>query len=1048
MTIKEIISTDKAQASLSAMGFSDPARALGNLLTLSDGPLAAALDTVTELVLASPSPTMALNNLERLTGALPPELLERALATTDKTEALVTLCGSSELLVGSVMKHPEFFEALFFGGELQLVKKADVIYGELKEAVSGITDPGEAAMVLRIYKQREFLRIGLRDLLGLADLQEVTASISDLAGASLDAAFEVSLNELKARFGAPIYTDINGNEKEAEFTIIGMGKLGGRELNFSSDIDIIFIYETEEGETAGVEGRPGSGTDFHSFFVKLSTKVSKLINDVTEEGFIFRVDLDLRPDGRSGAMACSLGSAETYYESWGRTWERSAMIKARPVAGSTTLGGEFLKMIEPFVFRKYLDFTTVEEIKEMKEQVDLALLKRSPGTIDVKLGEGGIREIEFFCQALQLIHGGTAKEIREKGTLNALINLNKAKLLDDEAASILRDGYIFLRNTEHRIQIVEGRQTQAIPARDGEVRRLAKMMGFKKEGDKAASRAFMDEYEKITGSVYEIYRSLFYDPSEEISDGVDKEFRLLLTPDSDDEETIERLKNLGFSGTEEVLGSIKFFRDFTTKARLNPRGRLIFEKLVPFMLKEAAATPNPIAALSYLARFTAAIPAKTTFFALLFENPRVTELLVKIFGSSEFLARTLIDRPGAVDNLLAKDLSTPVKSKAELKAELGVLVYGASAGDFEGKLNALRRFKAHEFFRIGVNDLKGGLEPSLISAQMSSLAECALDAAIEISAGELGVRFGAPSGDACFSILGLGKLGAGELGFGSDLDLIFVYSDQEAGAVTDGKKEISNAEYFVKLGQKIISVLTIRTNEGVVFPVDMRLRPSGSSGPLVISKTGFLNYQEGKAELWETQALIKARPAAGDKGFGRELEEALQRIIYSREPGTEDISTLLKIRERMEKEIAKESEDKYNIKTGLGGLVDIEFLAQIMQLKYASKYPSLMKHRTASALEALKDSGLISTEDYGDLSTTYSMLRGLEHNLRIVYDSSGVGAGEGGMIVRGTPELEALARSTGFKGSGDVSASVELLGDYLKRRTKVRELYLKYLNAL
>ncbi len=1048
MTVKEIISSNEAKARLSDMGFRDPARALGNLKTLSKGPLAAALDTVTILVLASPSPTMALNNLERLAGALPPELMERMLGATEKTEALVTLCGSSELLVGSVIKHPEFFEPLFFGGELQSVKGAEVIYGELKEAVSGITDPGEAAKVLRIYKQKEFLRIGLRDLLGLADLQEVTSSISDIAGASLDAAFEVSLKELKARFGAPVYTDPDGNEKEAEFTIIGMGKLGGRELNFSSDIDIIFIYETEEGETTGVTGRPGSGTDFHSFFVKLSTKVSKLINDVTEEGFIFRVDLDLRPDGCSGAVACSLGSAETYYESWGRTWERSAMIKARPVAGSTALGVEFLKMIGPFVFRKYLDFTTVEEMKDMKEQVDLALLKRSPGTIDVKLGEGGIREIEFFCQALQLIHGGTAKEIREKGTLNALIKLSEGRLLDDEAAAVLRDGYIFLRNTEHRIQIVEGRQTQAIPARDGEVRRLAKMMGFKDEGDKSAPRAFMDEYEKITGAVYEIYRSLFYDPSGEISDGVDNEFRLLLTRDSDDEETIERLNKLGFSGPEKVLGSIKFFRDFTSKARLNPRGRLIFEKLAPFMLSEAAKTPNPSAAVSHLERFTAAIPAKTTFFALLFENPRVTELLVKIFGSSEFLSRTLIDRPGAVDNLLAKDLSTPVKTKTELREELGSLVYGVDAGDFEGKLNALRRFKAHEFFRIGVNDLKGGLEPSIISAQMSSLAECALDAAIEIAADELRVRYGAPSGDASFSILGLGKLGAGELGYGSDLDLIFVYSDQAEGAVTDGKKEISNAEYFVKLGQKIISVLTIRTGEGIVFPVDMRLRPSGSSGPLVISKTGFLNYQREKAELWETQALIKARPSAGDRGFGRELEGALQEIIYSREPGTGDISSLLRIRERMEKEIAKEGEDKYNIKTGLGGLVDVEFLAQIMQLKYAARHPSLMKHRTVEALEALRDLELLSPEDYEDLNSAYSMLRKLEQNLRIVFDSSGAGAGEGGVIVRGTPELEALARSTGYRAEGGVSASEELLGDYLKSRSRVRELYLKYLSAL
>ena len=318
---------------------------------------------------------------------------------------LAVICGSSNFLTSIILKNPNYIGWLF-GEGLHCPLSLEALSKELSEKTTGLDSTEAVSRELRLVKQREYLRIGSRDLLRLATLEETTAALSDLASATLDLAVSFSVARLKAAHGSPIYTDHDGEEKEASLTVIGMGKLGGRELNFSSDIDIIYIYSSEKGETAGVEGKDSSSISLHAFFVKASTMATKLISAVTEDGFVFRVDLDLRPEGRSGDVANSLRSAEVYYESWGQMWERAAMIKARPVAGSRVLGEEFLSMIRPFVFRKYLDFTAIEEIKSMKEKIDLSLLRRNPDAIDVKLGAGGIREIEFFCQALQLIHAG------------------------------------------------------------------------------------------------------------------------------------------------------------------------------------------------------------------------------------------------------------------------------------------------------------------------------------------------------------------------------------------------------------------------------------------------------------------------------------------------------------------------------------------------------------------------------------------------------------------------------------------------------------------
>ncbi|MEE8574515.1 MAG: bifunctional [glutamate--ammonia ligase]-adenylyl-L-tyrosine phosphorylase/[glutamate--ammonia-ligase] adenylyltransferase [Thermodesulfobacteriota bacterium] len=1053
MKIIDIISNeDEAQgvADLTALGYGEPERVKKDFTLLSKGPLSASLDSVSALALASPSPERALNSLERVAASVGDSSLKAFLAGEENLARLLFICGSSELISGIFCKHPPLFDELFSGGALSERKDVNLFTEELNESAEHAENSVIMARELRVYKQREYIRIGGRDLLGLADVREVTAELSDLASASLDVALRYELKGLKKSHGAPLYIDENGEEREAELTIIGMGKLGGRELNFSSDIDIIYIYSTDgvsgdkaPGETTGAGDRRGSAISFNMFFVKLAERVTSLINAVTEDGFVFRVDLDLRPEGRSGMIATSLDLAELYYESWGQCWERSAMIKARPVAGSVSLGEEFLKMIKPFVYRRSMDFTAIEEIKSMKEKIDLRLLKKGTDTVDVKLGAGGIREIEFFCQALQLIHGGKLPAIRERSTLKTIEALLIEGLLTRTEAIELTDSYIFLRNVEHRIQLVEGRQTHVIPARTAELTRLAAMMGTHVRAYEKGE-GFMIDYKERTARVYDIYRSLFYSASEELGAGVVDEASPLFSPDITVDEAAPVFTSLGFTYTEAAFSHL---RTVMSGKRLPPRGRVLLEKLVPYMLRRAALSPDPDKALTHLAAFITSIGARTTFFSLLSENLKVVDLLINIFGTSEFLSTTLIKQPGAIDHLLSRDITKPYKTTEEISRDLDEVLKEASG--FEDSLDALRRFKNQEIFRIGVNDVLGELDTRGASEQISSLAEAALDGAYRISKNEVGKRYGSPQEEARFAVLGLGKLGSRELIYGSDLDIVFIYSvtskegkeGSEATMTTEGIgiKEIGVHEYFVKLGQKMISVLTLKTREGSVFEVDMRLRPSGSSGPLVLSERAFLSYQREKAEIWELQALTRVRAVAGDSDYGETLSSLLYGIVSSRGLSTSDIAEIIRIRRRMEDEIAKEGQGRYNIKTGRGGIVDIEFLVQVMQLKYAGEYPELRTPYTMVSLGLLAGLGLIYEAEYNLLKEAYEFLRKIEIKLRIVHDRPE------GSLSEGTEELASLAKRARYDGDDPAGS---LIKDYLDYTARVRDIYDKKMKEL
>ncbi len=1031
--IEEILKLDAKEADkrLAGLGFSQPQGALDNLERLARGPFARVLGPVLSAAALSPSPDGALNNLETISSSVPEDAVAAALEKSDTVERLVTICGSSQYLSGVLARNPGLFSGAFAGNLLAEAKDLDAFRDGLARQTSGAGSVDELARALREYRHAEYLRIGARDLLGIAGLEETTQELSELAGACLDRAVEFALESVKQAHGSPMYVAEDGAEREAEFAVIGLGKLGGNELNFCSDIDIMYVYTSDEGQSAGLEGRPETKTGLHAFFVKVAHVIGRLISNVTDAGFVFRIDLDLRPEGRSGALANSLEGLETYYESWGLSWERAAMIKARPVAGGTELGGRFMEMIRPFVYRRYMDFTVLEEIKSMKEKVDASLARRNPDTVDVKLGAGGIREIEFFCQALQLVHAGKDPGVRESNTLGAIDRLRTSGYIEKEEARTLKDGYAFLRKLEHRIQIVEGRQSQAIPARKEELERLARMMGFVDTTGKKAGEFFWEDYKRITAAVHDVYRSLFY-KSEGSGEKTPANVTLLLSADTPDAESLAALAELGFRDPPGALANVALLRNGGGHAHSSARARVLFERLAPMMLSRVASTPEPDRALSFLVRFISSVGARATFYSLLYENRRVLDDLVRLFGSSEFLSRTLVEQPGGLEQLLSRELTTPYRTRAAIRNE--ILAGVAGAPDYEEKLEALRRLKNQEVFRVGVNDIAGRVSQARVCSQMTFVAEASLEAAVRMASEELRGRHGTAPGSFC--VLGLGKLGGTEMIYGSDLDILFVYSAPE-DAATSGGNRISAHEFYVKLGQRIISALTLRTRWGFVFNVDARLRPSGR--PLVLSADALLEYHSRGTSVWERQALTKARPVAGDPAFGAGLAAKLLEAVYSRGLADTDIDEMLRIRSRMEAEIAMETQRRYNIKAGRGGINDIEFLVQAVQLKWGGVKKGLRTPRTQKALLRVFREGLMGKGDFVFLKKAYGFLRFLELRQRIAHDRPE------GDLIKGSAELAALGRRVGYSGDDPGEA---LLSEYTKHAEKIRELYLKTLDGL
>lgn len=975
-------------ALLERSGFSYGSRSATNLLLLQERFPVNALLKIALASLHTPSPDMALNGFERLAGVLDQAALQRVVANRRRLTQFLFCCGSSPFLINLIFKEPSFFLRLFIDNELEQSRTRIELLEMLRRAIPESLDLALLMKELRCFKRFEILRIASRDLNNLAPLEEVTRELSDLASATLQVAYETCHRLLAQEYGLPLKETSDG-PRTAAMTVLGMGKFGGRELNFSSDIDIIYFYETDQGETAGLDdgngGRKGI-ISLHAFFNKLAELTTKALNQVTEDGFVFRVDVGLRPEGKSGDMAVSLRSAEIYYESWGQSWERTAMLKARPVAGSRELGEQLLQTLAPFIYRKYLDYTLIEDMKLMKQKIDASLVRNREGETNLKLGRGGIREIEFFIQALQLVYAGKMPRLRERNSLLALELLAEAKLISDDDRQQLSEAYRFLRTVEHRIQVVQERQTHSLPAKEDELLALARRCNFLRDN---GLQRFRETLELHRQRVSAIYGSLFFSRDEQLQQQAPPEILYLLDTKAEPDLVMDMLAERRLEDVERAFENLAMLRSGPIKGSVTERSRRTHAQIAPLFLQALLDSPDPDMALDHAERFLAGISGRTACYALLAENHETVKLLATLFGTSAFLSKILIGHPELLESMVAHTYSSMVKPREVMDEELSSLLLQAE--DFEERLDVLRRYRNEEFLRIGLNDIHGNLGQGAIAEQLSCLAEVCLEEAYRLAMTELS-RFGRPSyqdggqkHSADLAIIGMGKLGGEELNYHSDLDIIFIYDHQ---GFTDGEKQLSNHEYFAKLAQKLISILSTQTREGFVYKLDTRLRPSGNAGPLVTSLESFLAYHRNEAQIWERQALAKSRVVIGEPVLRTSIDVVVRQTVYGSVIATDGRHEIHRLRMRMENEIAKESAGNYNIKTGRGGMVDVEFIAQYLQLRHGHSYPELRTPNTVTALKEVKTLGLLDADDAETLIGGYKFLRKLENRLRLLHDHS------------------------------------------------------------
>lgn len=969
----------------------------------------------------APDPRDAALRCERIVAAAERAGIDLHAATGDAHTVLALCCQRAPYLATLLTRDPTRLLRVARSPFLWREKPAEVMAQELADHLSGcaIGDTEGLRRHLRQYRADEMVRLGVREL-GLGNPSEVGRELAHLAGVAFDAALAFHDQELRARYGPPRYEDDDGVERDAELVVIGMGKLGGEELNFSSDVDVIYVYSSDAGSAGDLS--------LHEYFSKLCKEVTASIGEPTEEDVVFRVDLRLRPEGSRGPIANSLPSLERYYETWGRPWERQAWLKARPCAGSMDLGDQIMETLRPFVYPRTTSPSIIDEVGELNRRIKLELDAAGiESGFDLKNGVGGIREIEFFVQALQLIHAGRQPALRARTTVIALDQLLFAGLITETEHRSLTEAYRFLRHAEHLLQLEGGRQTQRLPSTRDALDVLARRLDF------ASGAALTDELAQITGEVARLFATLSAEEP-----GPPGEVAALLDASLEAERELRILSDLGFRHPEAALRDL----DMARRKPLSPFGpsaRDAAARVAPGLLAEISTSPDPDQALRYASDLISRRGAFSTAWRLFDGNPAIMRLVVSLFGTSAFLAKHFVNHPDLIDVLVDIGRSAATRTTGALRAELEG--DQRTARDEEEQWNRLAAFKNAHMLRIGLADIGGELDCEAVCDELSKLAEVCLARAHEMVREVMEARHGVPrehgtGAPATLAILALGKLGGRELGYASDLDVIFVYS---ADGQTDGPRVIDNVTYMSRLAQRLMGALHAMHPGGRLYELDTRLRPSGSQGLLVSTLQAWHNYHRGRARLWERQALIKLRPVAGDLALGAGVARAAAEYAYDhapdqRERAREIAVNVTSMRDRIERERAG-SRGEQDIKSGRGGLIDIEFAAQYLQLVHGPQHPDLRTPSTVPALRAAGELGLASPADCGLLIDGYRFLRTLEHRMRIVHDRSVH------RLPRDPEELDKLARRAGYH-DGD-----SLLRDYAHWTREVRSAYARVLHT-
>ncbi len=808
--------------------------------------------------------------------------------------------------------------------------------------------------LLRQFKQWASSWIALRDLAGLADLAEVCNGMSMIAEMSVQAAMPVLSSSLAVRYGVPR----NSAGDDEEMIVIGMGKLGGRELNVSSDIDLIFVY-AEDGETSG--GSSGSISNF-DFFTRLGRQLINAIADITEDGYVFRVDMRLRPDGDSGPLVGSLDMLENYFITQGREWERYAWIKARPLTGNSHEALESIR--RPFVFRKYLDFGTINALRDLHGQIRREVAKKDMAN-HIKLGPGGIREIEFVAQMFQLIRGGRDLGLQIKPTLSVLACLAQRGLIEAATQAELAAAYDFLRRLEHRLQYLDDAQTHTLPANEADRQLIAEAMGF------ADWLAMMAQLDVHRGNVTRHFDAVLQDPNR---NGQTTSTSALLWQEADDiDRTSNELARIGFRDSVAAAKRLAAARAGARYQSLSPTIRERFDALVPRVIDVAMETPSPALTLARILDLLEAISRRAAYLSLLQEYPQALQKVAQLIGSSGRTARYLQTHPILLDELLDPRLFETAPDWTAFRTQLGEQLK-AAAPDTERQMDILREAYHAQVFRLLAQDVSGLLTVEKLADHLSELADLMIDAALN---GAWQALLTHHREQPQFAVISYGKLGGKELGYGSDLDLVFLFDDADEKA----------AEIYSRFSMRFNTWLSAQTAAGQLFETDLRLRPNGESGLVVSSIAAFRQYQLESAWVWEHQALTRARFSAGDANVGKAFEQIRIDVLCQKRDLAKLREEIVAMRQKMMDAHATRGDDaavKFNLKHDRGGLIDVEFAVQYLVLGYAHQYPQLTGNLgNIALLDIAADLGLIPHELADKVRNAYRQYRRIQHTLRL-----------------------------------------------------------------
>lgn len=902
---------------------------------------------------------------------------ERFLEAVEKTEGLLNRFNSlpckapasdlldiifaySPYLTGLAVRDTEFTTGLLEQG---LGSTWEALLNETRGCGRTEPDVKKVERTLRRLKRHAALLIALADIAKAWSLAEITAALSDFASASLSAATDFAMADLVRQkvLEASAEQDVD-YKPHPGFVFLGMGKLGSGELNYSSDIDIIALYEPS------VIGATNPDR-LRQEMIRATQTVVRLMDQRTADGYVFRTDLRLRPDPGMTPVALTVNAAISYYESVGQNWERAAMIKARPVAGDLELGFSFLKDIRPFIWRKHLDFATIQDIHSIKRQINA---HRGGATIaieghNIKTGRGGIREIEFYAQTQQLIWGGRDPSLRDRNTLAALRALASREHTTAEAVQALSASYEFLRTLEHRLQMINDSQTQTLPTEPEAIDSLGRFMGYQKP------ELFRDDLKRHLETVEQYYAGLFEEAPDLGGDGA-----LVFTGEDDDPDTIENLKDMGFENPSHLAGRVRIWHRGRYRATRSVRSRQILTELMPVLLKALSKTPDPDQAFSRFDGFLEGLPAGVQLFALFQANHALLDLVAEIMGAAPGLADRLMRRPLLLDSLLETNSAANTDMET-LHATLETAL--AQARDYEDVLDICRSWAADRFFQIGVGIMQGRLFAMEHGPILSSCADTALQALVPEVIRTFSEQHGCiPCGG--FSIVALGKFGGLELAPKSDLDLVLIYDAPDDAEGSDGPKPLGPSTYYLRLCQRAITAITAQTAEGPLFEVDTRLRPGGNSGPVATKLERFASYYQGEAWTWEHMALTRCRFICGTSGMQEKVEATISEALCQQRDRPKIVEDIRSMRIRIANEFPGNS--PWDMKYRPGGLIDVEFIAQALQLVNAHDHPECLNPNTTKALFACRDAGLLDREVTETLVDALALWRNIQSITRVL----------------------------------------------------------------